>query len=270
MSAKNTIDKMIKGFLKIFSGSSVKKAKFWKYVYNIALHELNIGTGSGVEKSGENNLLKEIQKESPQGDGLIIFDVGGNKGQYTSNLLKFFPKAEIHTFEPSVETFSELCKNVTASNVKLNNFGMSDQQSSMELYFDKEGSGLASVYNRQLDYYAIDFSKHETCRFDTLDNYCSSNNIKHIDLLKLDIEGHEFNALNGGKEMLLTKAIKYIQIEFGGCNIDSRTYFRDFWNLLHTNYSVYRIMRDGLYEIKKYDESLEIFLCTNYAFVLKE
>ena len=92
MSAKNTIDKMIKGFLKIFSGSSVKKAKFWKYVYNIALHELNIGNGSGVEKSGENNLLKEIQKESPQGDGLIIFDVGGNKGQYTSNLLHFCPK----------------------------------------------------------------------------------------------------------------------------------------------------------------------------------
>ena len=60
-----------------------------------------------------------------------------------------------------------------------------------------------------------------------------------------------------------------IQIEFGGCNIDSRTYFRDFWNLLHEDYSAYRILKDGLWEITNYTERLECFCNTNYFFAHK-
>ena len=87
--------------------------------------------------------------------------------------------------------------------------------------------------------------------------------------MKIDVEGNEFKALLGAKEMLNKKSVGAIQIEFGGTNIDSRTYFRDFWNLLHDDYKVYRILKNGLYEIEKYDEHLEIFTCTNYLFILK-
>ena len=83
------------------------------------------------------------------------------------------------------------------------------------------------------------------------------------------IEGNELNALHGAQRMLDEGKIDVIQMEFGGCNIDSRTYFRDFWNLLSAKYKVYRVLLDGVEEITEYRDILEIFFCTNYLFVRK-
>lgn len=143
---------------------------------------------------------------------------------------------------------------------------MSNQISKSVLYFDKEYSGLASLYNRQLDYFGIDFNMSEIVKIDTLDHYCEVNNIDIIDFLKMDIEGNELKALEGASNLLKEKRIINIQIEFGGCNIDSRTYFRDFWNLLHNDFTVYRILQNGLREIPRYGERLECFSTTNYLF----
>ena len=60
-----------------------------------------------------------------------------------------------------------------------------------------------------------------------------------------------------------------IQFEFGGCNIDYRTYFRDFYYLLKENYKIYRILKDGLFELKQYKESYEIFINVNYLAIRK-
>lgn len=64
--------------------------------------------------------------------------------------------------------------------------------------------------------------------------------------------------------MLNDGIIDFIQFEFGGCNIDSRTYFQNFYYLLNTKYQIYRILKNGLYSIKKYRETQEIFVTTNY------
>ena len=85
----------------------------------------------------------------------------------------------------------------------------------------------------------------------------------------MDIEGHELSALKGAKEMLEGKKIRFIQFEFGGTNVDSRTYFQDFWYLLSKNYTIYRIVKDGLHLIPKYKETQEIFTTINYLAELK-
>lgn len=102
-----------------------------------------------------------------------------------------------------------------------------------------------------------------------MDDFCREANISHIHFLKLDVEGNEYKLLENSAEMLNGK-IDYIQIEFGGANIDARTYFRDFWELLDGDYRFFRILRDGMVEIEKYSERLEQFACTNYLFVRKE
>ena len=65
------------------------------------------------------------------------------------------------------------------------------------------------------------------------------------------------------------KKIKFIQFEFGSCNIDSKTYFQDFWYLLKDNYNIYRIVKDGITPIIKYKETSEIFTTINYLAELK-
>jgi hypothetical protein len=87
--------------------------------------------------------------------------------------------------------------------------------------------------------------------------------------LKLDIEGHELKALNGATQMINSKKIDVIQFEFGGCNIDSRTYFQYFFYLLKDNYYIYRILKDGLFEMPTYKKTYEIFITINYLAVKK-
>jgi hypothetical protein len=69
--------------------------------------------------------------------------------------------------------------------------------------------------------------------------------------------------------MISEKKIDNIQFEFGGCNIDSRTYFQDFFYLLKDNYRIYRVLKDGLFEIPTYKETYEIFTTINYSAVKK-
>ena len=49
--------------------------------------------------------------------------------------------------------------------------------------------------------------------------------------MKMDIEGHEPFALRGAKNSLQKGLFRYIQFEYGGCNIDSRTYLKDFYDI---------------------------------------
>ncbi len=63
--------------------------------------------------------------------------------------------------------------------------------------------------------------------------------------------------------------VRFIIIEFGGCNIDSRTYFRDFWNLLNKDYNIYLMMRDGMIRIYELTEEIEIFLNCTFMFERK-
>lgn len=242
--------------------------EMWYELFKESLKGMNIGSGGNTETSGEKNVLKLLS-----GKGVTeyknIFDVGANIGKYTKLLVEYFPTARIHSFEPSKKTFQVLKDNIQGKNVILNNCGMSDEIAEVTLYYDKEKSSRASLYNRQLDYHGIEFNMNEKVMVDTLDHYCEVNNIETIDFLKMDIEGNELKALNGAKKLLEEKRIKNIQIEFGGCNIDSRTFFRDFWNLLNKDFKVYRILQSGLREIPRYGERLECFITTNYLFMEK-
>ena len=242
-----------------------KYYRIWNKLYKASMMGMNVGNGGDFESSGEKyamgyvkNLLKNIDKP-------VLFDVGANRGDYAKELVKNYRNAEIHCFEPAAETFKILCSQGKSDKVIMNNFGMSDTCTESILYYDAECDGLASMYKRQ----CVEHAEPIRIKLDTVDHYCEERNIPRINLLKIDIEGNELNALHGAQRMLDEGKIDVIQMEFGGCNIDSRTYFRDFWNLLSAKYKVYRVLLDGVEEITEYGDILEIFFCTNYLFVRK-
>lgn len=151
------------------------------------------------------------------------------------------------------------------------NFGLSNENESRELYFDSEGSGLASIYKRDLRPFGISFDGYELIELKTLDDFVDEISFQEsIDLLKIDVEGNELKVLQGAQKLIKQKRIHNIQIEFGGADIDSRTFLRDFWILLSDDFKMYRILKNDLIEIKNYDERLEVFSCSNFLFCLKE
>ena len=60
-----------------------------------------------------------------------------------------------------------------------------------------------------------------------------------------------------------------VQFEFGGCNIDSRTFFKDYMNFFATDFDVYRILSNGLRKLDAYNGRLEVFQSANYLAVKK-
>jgi FkbM family methyltransferase len=161
----------------------------------------------------------------------------------------------------------ETTKNIDS--IVPNNFGFSDKEYSQILYTNSVGSGLASVYQRNLDHFGIKMDETEEIKLTTVDSYCSSNKIEHIHFLKLDVEGHELSVLNGAKHMIENGRVDFIQFEFGGCNIDSRTFFQDFFYLLKDRYKIFRILENGVYELPFYKETYELFITVNYLAIKK-
>jgi hypothetical protein len=106
----------------------------------------------------------------------------------------------------------------------------------------------------------MDFEeKVEIKRFDEYWEYKNS----FIDLVKIDVEGHELDVLKGFGDLL--KKTRLVQFEFGGTNIDTKTFFQDFWYFFKENdFSIYRITPIGNFRIKKYSEQDEYFSITNY------
>jgi hypothetical protein len=129
---------------------------------------------------------------------------------------------------------------------------------------------LGSLTQRKLEHFNIGFNIKETVNTIRFEDYWQKNlNYRNLDIVKIDVEGHELSVLSGfGKAIFSTKVI---QFEFGGCNIDTKTYFQDFWYFFKEhNFYLFRITPFGVQSIESYSESDEYFSTTNYIAVNKK
>jgi FkbM family methyltransferase len=202
----------------------------------------------------------------------VVLDVGANHGLWTRTLLERARSnvGRILLFEPSLANATHLAPLATDPIVEVVSLALSDVAETRTLYSDRPGSGLASLHRRRLEHFNIRHEAIETVRTTTLDEYTREAGIDRIDFMKLDVEGHEFNVLRGALGLLASGRIRALSFEFGGGNLDSRTYFQDFWYLLSGfGFRLHRIVPGGrLLPIERYTEDLESFSATNYVAVL--
>jgi FkbM family methyltransferase len=245
---------------------------FWRTLYEVSLYGMNMGPASGyAHYSGEewiiNFVKKHIKSPSP-----TIFDVGANVGDYSTAVLASFgcENISLYCFEPSKSAFGMLNAGLkTFHNVKLYNIGFGDKAETVKLHSYSEGAGSAFVANTF--YNNTDDSNFvEEIQLTTLDGFCKSNNIIKIDFMKLDVEGYELNILRGGRELINSASIDFIQFEFGFPSIESRVFFKDMFSYLNGNYNIYRSLYDGLIKIDHYDYSDELYTIQNFLAISKQ
>ncbi|MBK7384684.1 MAG: FkbM family methyltransferase [Flavobacteriales bacterium] len=262
--------KIIWGLLGLTAGRRSMQG-LYEFLLDVALHGMNYGRGGDFRTDGELDLLHYIKKKLGPNDKAIVFDVGANIGEYSVALADFFGKGStVHAFEPSKDTHAKLMKtlgghtNPSSGVVVAHNTGFSDAVGTLRLYRNPERHTLASVYNRDLEHFNITMDEVEEIQLTTVDQFCADHRIERLHFLKIDIEGHELSALKGAERMIREGRIDHIQFEFGGANVDSRTYFRDFYSLLKDKFTLYRIVRNGLRPIPYYKEAYEQFQTINY------
>jgi FkbM family methyltransferase len=224
------------------------------------------GQGKGF---GAKSIKHEVQAALPflPSSGAIVFDVGANKGLWTKEMLRVASAkvGRIYAVEPSKHNFAVL-EAIGDPRVTLLKTALSDKPGEETLYFDREGSGIASLAHRRLDFHGTSMDGRETVAVTTLDAVLEERKITQVDFAKFDIEGYEYNAFLGGEKAFARGAVRACAFEFGGCNIDTRTYLRDFWFFLtERNYQIATINPLGSpHPIPRYHEGLEHFTATNY------
>src|SRR5688572_26258253 len=241
--------------------------RLWSMAHTQSLFGMNYGGGGLIESSGEIWALENVIR--PRLNAIahpVVFDVGANVGDYSTTVKERLPTARIYAFEPAAKTYQDLAKHISEQdgdgNIRTYNLGFSDVDRTAGLYSyavaGEKASLLASLDRRlPTQVVNVDVESSESVQLKTIDNFCAAEEIHAIDLLKLDVEGHEVSVLRGARGLLDKGAIGIIQFEFGPANIYSRTFFYDFWSLLADNYDFYRIIPNGVVPITYYGEHRE-------------
>lgn len=135
----------------------------------------------------------------------IVFDVGGYKGQWASDIFsKYQPK--IFIFEP-VPEYAENIKNRFCKNKKIEvlDFGLGGTERETIISVQKDGS---SIYTNSPG------SESEQIRIMSGSEFIFSRSFDKIDLMKINIEGGEYELLNDLIETGAITKIENIQVQF--------------------------------------------------------
>lgn len=129
-----------------------------------------------------------------------IFDCGANVGFVTKMFTKCFPSALVHAFEPNPLVFNQLNEyHKNNTRVIANNKGVG--RVSGELVFNINKNSGTSSFLSPNDYNIKNHAKADiqkkTVEVVCLNDYMQKHNIEVLDILKLDIEGFELEALKG-------------------------------------------------------------------------
>lgn len=212
-----------------------------------------------------NGELKTIQRLIK--NDMVIFDIGANKGEWSTHVLKHCPTVSVFCFEPHPTPFKALQKNLAAyQHTEAFNVAISNDIGTHPIYIYNKNSELSSLYYRPIVDTILQELPHTIdVPTQTLDHFCHVHAIQHIDFLKIDTEGSELNVLLGAYSLLHNKQIDTIQFEYGGAYTDAHTTLKKVYTLLkECGYNIYRIAANALLEITSWDDRLENFKYSNY------
>ena len=207
----------------------------------------------------------------------VLFDIGGNRGEYTDLFLLNVPTAKSYIFEPIFYNFEYLFdKYKNNHQIELNIEGLSKNEGYKKFYIVGDRNildGMSSLFFRPNVFTNIDYQT-TTIQTTTVDAYAKLNNIDHINMMKIDTEGSEFDIILGSGSLLETKNIDFIQFEYGktwedaNCKIGECVEFLNFFGYKvfeYTDHFIEILPRKDDYNVRKYDN----FLVTHLTGVLE-
>lgn len=131
----------------------------------------------------------------------VVIDVGASTGIFSKLMRELNSKTNLYMFEPAPPVYDCLVKNFANDQHAFTyNQAVSNTAGRLHLDFTIDRVGLSQIAARGI---AVEAT--------TLDQFITNHQLKRIDLLKIDVEGHENFVLEGAQATL--KATKYVLLE---------------------------------------------------------
>jgi|JFJP01.1.fsa_nt_gi FkbM family methyltransferase len=258
--------KFINLFVKLFDSSRITKTFLWKDIYlnkeilmpvssSYPLVSWQVALSSRWAEP-QIRQFSEFYIKHNQGNK-IFFDIGANHGLrsyafllHGYHCILFEPQASCNQFVREVALINHL------DNLVIEECVLSDEDTTIDFFISSSTylSSLSQV-NAEKDEPALKTS----VRSKKLDDYCATNNL-HPSLVKIDVEGHEWAVIMGGRD-LISKQKPTLIIEIWG-NTDSKQNIYNF--LINLQYKVFSVSEKYLILLKTLEEFMD---CTESDFV---
>lgn len=138
----------------------------------------------------------------------VCLDVGSNIGQHALFMAHLAKEGKVYAFEPIKSLFEQINKSKERNNFEnlmVENIGLSDKNEVVTIHINNLNFGMSTIIPRK------DFNASETIRTRIFSDFW--NDRLRIDVVKIDVEGYEYQVLRG-MEKELRKYSPVILFEF--------------------------------------------------------
>ena len=199
------------------------------------------------------NIIKNVEKCNS------LIDVGSNKGQFSILFRSFFKYSQIYSFEPQGSQLMIQKKILGKKNIKYYKFGISSKVCKKKFYITKRKDSSSVHFPKKLYNKSYEIIQTKIVNMISLDSFFKKKKLKKPIVLKIDIQGHEFEALKGARKFL--NSVEYLIIEISlqqiyenqisSQKIENLLSKYSFFKILETNISYYKnkiLQKDVLFK----------------------
>jgi FkbM family methyltransferase len=162
--------------------------------------------------SVEKPFFKQFLPSNPN-----ILEAGANSGSDTLELSQLWPQGQIHAFEPVPAVFSVLQKKSrTRSNIYCYPYALSKSSGKATLHISSGTSdGSSSLFPPKEhldDHKDVFFDDKLEVESISIDDWSTRFHIQQLDMLWLDLQGYELEAMKGAANMLSGVRVVYTEV----------------------------------------------------------
>ncbi len=172
--------------------------------------------------------LLDLLRDNPP---RVIHDIGANVGTWTLLAKTFFPKAEVHAFEPLEAHRGRFMQNTAALEaVHYHAVALGEAQSAgtLQVTSFSDASSLLPLTDEAEKQWHLTTVEEVRVPIMRLDDLVAEGKVSPPDLLKLDVQGYELGVLKGATECLRHARAVLTEVSFrefykGQCRFEDLT-----------------------------------------------